>query len=102
MPVYHIVLFRLKPSVTQESIDQFTGKAAAMVGKVPGLLKVDFNRPLPATAHRSKGYDMGLVAILEKPEDVEVYAKHPAHLEVHGIREALCDDTLVYDMEYAV
>ena len=46
-----------------------------------GLLKYDFGAPLPVTAARAKGYDMGLVAILEKPADVTVYAQHPAHLE---------------------
>lgn len=59
MPVYHIgksgltwendalqahhaylqkVIFRLKPSATQESITQFKEKGAAMVGKIPGKL----------------------------------------------------------------
>ena len=47
----------------------------------PGLLKYDFGAPLPSTADRAKGYDMGLVAILEKPTDVSSYAQHPAHLE---------------------
>ncbi|KAK7751053.1 hypothetical protein SLS62_007039 [Diatrype stigma] len=80
MPVYHIVLFRLKQSATQASINAFTEKARAMAGQVPGLLKIDIGSPLPITAARSKGFDMGVVAILEKPTDIEVYAKHPAHL----------------------
>lgn len=46
-----------------------------------GLLKWDCNSPLPITAHRAKGYDMCLVAVLEKPEHVQVYADHPAHHE---------------------
>lgn len=33
------------------------------------------------TAHRAQGFDMGLLAILEKKEDLPVYAEHPAHLE---------------------
>jgi len=70
---------------------------SAMVGQVPGkilcsvrhssraekiaegLLKFDCAPPLPLTAQRAKGYDLGLVAVLEKPEDVSVYAEHPAH-----------------------
>lgn len=31
------------------------------------------------TASRAKGYDMGLLAILEKPDDLSVYAEHPSH-----------------------
>lgn len=52
-----------------------------MVGKIPGLRKLDVNTPLPSTAARGQGFNMGLVAILDKADDVKVYAEHPAHLE---------------------
>lgn len=35
--------------------------------------------PLESTAHRGQGFNLGLVAILDKPETVKVYAEHPAH-----------------------
>lgn len=46
-----------------------------------GLLEFHANPPVAMTASRAKGYNMGLVAILEKPSDLQVYATHPAHLE---------------------
>ena len=46
-----------------------------------GLLEFKTNPPLAATASRAKGFDFGIVAILEKAEDLEVYAPHPAHQE---------------------
>ncbi len=52
-----------------------------MVCKVPGLMKLDANTPLASTASRGQGFNMGLVAVLEKADDVKVYAEHPAHLE---------------------
>lgn len=71
---------------------------------------------LAVTAHRAKGYDMGLVATLEKVEDVTSYGLHPAHQEfehplssfitpsdnrrTHRMREELCDDTLAFDFEF--
>lgn len=39
------------------------------------------NQPLPISIPRAQGFDMGLVAVLEKPDDVAGYATHPAHLE---------------------
>ncbi|KIW99600.1 uncharacterized protein Z518_11013 [Rhinocladiella mackenziei CBS 650.93] len=101
MPIYHVVLFKLKPGVTPAQISNFTTMAKGMVGKIPGLLKLDANTPLLSTAHRGKGFNMGLIAILEKADDVKVYAEHPAHLEVQSVREAICDDTLAYDLEYS-
>lgn len=50
---------------------------AAMVGQVPGLQRIDFGPPVLPT--RAQGFDLGLVAILDRTEDIKVYAEHPAH-----------------------
>ena len=60
---------------------EWAKRSDAMMGKIPGLLKLSRNPPLPVSAGRAKGYDMGLVAVLERPEDVPIYAAHPAHQE---------------------
>lgn len=67
--------------MTPAQLAALTAAAKGMVGKVPGLRKLDAKEPLPSTAHRGQGFNMGLVAILEKASDVKVYAEHPAHLE---------------------
>ena len=90
---------------------------------------MECGQPLPICLPRAQGFDMGLVAVLEKPEHVASYAVHPAHLEyvqyisisafpsqvgngriiynhtdlacrVHKMREELCEDTLAYDLEF--
>lgn len=53
--------------------------AKAMVGLIPGLLKLEANTPLAATAHRSQGYEVGLISVMEKQGDLKVYAEHPVH-----------------------
>ncbi|KAL4880846.1 hypothetical protein BJY04DRAFT_190147 [Aspergillus karnatakaensis] len=100
MPVYHIVLFRLKQGVTTAQLQDWSSIAQNMVGKIPGLISLKAGQPLPISIPRAKGFDMGLVAVLEKPEDLAGYAVHPAHLEVHKLREELCEDTLAYDLEF--
>ncbi|TRX98031.1 hypothetical protein FHL15_001241 [Xylaria flabelliformis] len=75
------VLFKLKPDASPAKVAEWSALGATMVGKIPGLIKWDANRALPTTAHRAKGYDMGLVAVLEKSDDVLTYAQHPAHLD---------------------
>ena len=75
------VLFKLKSGVTPTQISAFTARAKGMVGQIPGLTKLEVNTPLASTANRGQGFNMGLVAILEKADDVKVYAEHPAHLE---------------------
>lgn len=46
-----------------------------------GLSRLDSGPPLSQTAHRAKGYDGGLVAVLERPEDLKTFAEHPVHLK---------------------
>ncbi|KAK4505440.1 hypothetical protein PRZ48_003403 [Zasmidium cellare] len=81
MTVYHIVLFKLKKGTPESTISQLKEAATAMVGQVPGLQKIDLGPPIPATAARAKGFDYGLIAILDKAEDLKGYAEHPAHLK---------------------
>lgn len=80
--VNHIVMWNFKPEIKEE--DKVALKAAmeenlkALVGKVPGLLTVEFvSNPLPSSTH-----DIALVTTLEKAEDVAVYATHPEHVKV--------------------
>lgn len=100
MPIYHIVLFKLKEGTTSAQITKFADTAKAMVGKIPGLIQFQVGPPLATTKHRAQGYDMGLVAVLEREEDVAVYASHPAHLETQELREGLSDETLAYDLAF--
>ncbi len=80
--VNHIVMWNFKSEIREE---EKAGLKAAMeenlkslVGKVPGLLTVDFvNNPISSSTH-----DIALVTTLEKAEDIAVYAKHPEHVKV--------------------
>ncbi|KAM0805838.1 stress responsive A/B barrel domain protein [Usnea florida] len=100
MTVYHVVLFKLKPGVNKAQIDTFAATAKTMVGKIPGLLDLQAGPGLPVSAPRAKGYDVGLVATLEKVDDVGPYGAHPAHSETLRLRDELCDDTLAFDFEF--
>lgn len=80
--VHHIVMWKFKPEVENAKKPELKKAMAenlkSLVGKVPGLLTVDFvEAPLASSTH-----DMALVTTLEKAEDVAVYAKHPEHVKV--------------------
>ncbi|KAH8803390.1 tannase and feruloyl esterase-domain-containing protein [Xylogone sp. PMI_703] len=94
------VLFKLKSDVSASDIENLEQTAKNMVGKVPGLIKLDIGPPHPSTAHRAQGFNIGLVAVLDAPETIKVYAEHPEHLKVVALRESLCTDALAYDLEY--
>ncbi len=80
--VNHIVMWNFKDEITEEQ--KPTLKKAmeenlkSLVGKVPGLLTVEFVKtPISSSTH-----DVALVTTLEKTEDIAVYAKHPEHVKV--------------------
>ncbi|CZR60167.1 uncharacterized protein PAC_10063 [Phialocephala subalpina] len=101
MAVYHIILFKLKPNINPSTLSELKMAVLDMVGKVPGLQRVDIGPPHSITAHRALGFDMALVAVLDKPETIKAYAEHPEHLKVHKLRAGLCTETLAYDLEFA-
>ncbi|HIY64576.1 MAG TPA: Dabb family protein [Candidatus Mediterraneibacter stercoripullorum] len=80
--VHHIVMWKFRPEIEEERKPELKKamkeNLSSLVGKVPGLLTVEFvEQPLPSSTH-----DMALVTTLEKAEDIAVYAKHPAHVAV--------------------
>ena len=83
--VHHIVMWKFKTEVEEgqkpELKKAMAENLAALVGKVPGLLTVEFiENPIPSSTH-----DIALVTTLEKAEDIAVYAKHPDHVYVADI-----------------
>lgn len=80
--VHHIVMWKFKPEVKEEERvmrkQEMKEHLTALVGKVPGLLSLEFvENPIPSSTH-----DIALVSTLEKAEDIGVYAAHPEHVAV--------------------
>lgn len=80
--VHHIVMWKFKPEIEEnrkpELKKAMEENLKNLVGKVPGLLTVDFvTDPIPSSTH-----DVALVTTLEKAEDIAVYGSHPEHVKV--------------------
>lgn len=80
--IHHIVMWNFKPEIEEEQKENIKKvmeeNLKALVGKVPGLLTVEFvSNPISSSTH-----DIALVTTLEKAEDVAVYATHPEHVRV--------------------
>ena len=80
--VHHIVMWKFKPEIEEERKPELKKamkeNLAGLVGKVPGLLTVEFvEEPLPSSTH-----DVALVTTLEKAKDISVYETLPAHVAV--------------------
>lgn len=80
--VHHIVMWNFKTEIEESQKDAIKQamkeNLKGLVGKVPGLLTVEFvENPISSSTH-----DIALVTTLENAEDIAIYAKHPEHVRV--------------------
>ena len=80
--VHHIVMWKFKAEIEEgqraDIKKAMEENLKSLVGKVPGLLTVDFvSEPIPSSTH-----DIALVTTLDKAEDIAAYAVHPDHVRV--------------------
>ena len=73
---YHLHYFRFKEEVTEEEITQLMKELAGLKDQIHVLN--DFWVCKNVSPHGA-GFQWGEVALFEKPEDLEVYDKHPEH-----------------------
>lgn len=81
--VKHIVSFKLKGSAEErlEVAKKFKQALEALPEQIEVLKSIEVG----LNENPAETWDLVLVAIVEKMEDVEVYAKHPAHVVAASI-----------------
>lgn len=93
----HIVLFRWKPEATPEQQEKVMEALRGLRGVVPGILELDCGENF---GNRAKGYQHGLVVLLESRAALEAYQPHPAHQRVlTELIRPIAEDTLAMDFE---
>lgn len=81
--VKHIVSFKLKGSAEErlEVAKKFKQALEALPEQIEVLKSIEVG----LNENPAETWDLVLVAIVDKMEDVEVYAKHPAHVAAASI-----------------
>lgn len=81
--VKHIVMFKL--TGTPEERKEVAGKFRDALMALPGQIDVLRSMEVGLNENPDETWDVVLTAIVDKMEDVEVYAKHPAHVAAAGL-----------------
>jgi hypothetical protein len=79
--ILHLATFRWKDGVTDADVARLTEALHAMAAGIPEI------RSYVAGANlhlRPGGMDFGVAAIVDTPEDLDVYIDHPAHAAVYA------------------
>jgi hypothetical protein len=77
--VKHIVMFDFKEENKQENLEKAKAMLEGLMGKIPTLkgMEVGIN-----FSEEERAMDLSLYSEFDDKEGLEVYATHPAHLEV--------------------
>lgn len=74
--IRHVVMFRWKPSFTDEIRRQWIAGLDRLQGQIPGLLSLVHG---PDVLGTDKSWDHVIIADFSTGEDIDVYNTHPAH-----------------------
>jgi hypothetical protein len=96
--IKHIVLFKIKDTVTDGQVQNIFSELAGLKALIPGLL--DFSGgPYSSTEGLNKGFTHGFVMNFETADDRDTYLPHPEHERVKEIIIPCIDDVVAFDFE---
>ena len=95
--VKHIVTFKLT-GTARERLDVATRFKSALEA-LPGQIDVLKSIEVGINTNPAESWDVVLTAIVDKMADVEVYAKHPAHVAAAGLLTGHKADRACVDYE---
>lgn len=78
MKTRHYGMFQFKEQVTNDEIDQCFSVMQDMVGKIPGLLKMEHG-PYDSSEGLNDGFTHGFIMTFDGPEARDKYLPHPIH-----------------------
>ncbi len=92
--VVHIVMFRLKDEHKEQHIREAEAKLTGLLGSVPTLRSMEVGVNF---SPEGRAMDMSLIATFDDIEGLEMYATHPAHLEVVAFIKEVAVESKVVD-----
>lgn len=75
--VAHVVLFRLNPGTTEETIEHMLRQTRMQLLKIPEVLSVRCGRRITPDAE----WDFFLITEFESMSRIETYMRHPVHVK---------------------
>ena len=98
--VKHIVLFKLKETLSQEEKMDVMNRFKVAIEAVPD--KIDFVRHVfvGLNCNPAEKWDICLESTFDTLEDVKAYAVHPAHVAAAGIIKEAKADRACTDFEF--
>ncbi|MCM1290391.1 MAG: Dabb family protein [Prevotella sp.] len=96
--VKHVVTFKLKGTQTErhEVATAFKNALEALPEKIEVLRNIEIG----INQNPAEDWDIVLIATVDRMEDVDIYAKHPAHVAAAAIVAPVKESRACVDFEY--
>lgn len=96
--IKHIVTFKLKGTETErrEAAEKFRDALLALPTEIEQLISMEVG----VNCNPDELWDVVLTAVVKDMNDLEIYAKHPLHLEAASIIKDLKEDRACVDYEF--
>ena len=95
----HFGMFQFKEGVSDEQITDSFETMMAMVGEIPGLLRMEHG-PYDSSEGFNDGYTHGFIMSFDSPESREAYLPHPIHERVKEKVLPLLERVVVFDFNF--
>lgn len=92
----HVVLFKFKPGVTADQIQEVVDGFAALPKKIDAVVGFECGRDV-SVENKNQGFTHGFVVTFRDERGREVYLPHPAHQEFVKLVIPRVEDVLVFD-----
>ncbi len=75
----HIVCWKYKPEITEETRKEHIAKLNDLPNHVPNIISLKAGADM---LHLDRSFDTGLVAVFENKEALDAYSVHPVHQKI--------------------
>ena len=94
--IIHVALFKFKPEVSKEVIDNAMNEVRVLKNKIPHVLEISAGENF---SKHSKGFTHAIVVKFNSKEDIDSYRAHPAHKPIADKLDSIEEDSIGIDFE---
>jgi len=94
--IIHVALFKFKPEISKEEIDNSMYEVRLLKGKIPQILEIFAGENF---SKYSQGFTHAIVVKFNTKEDIDAYRSHPDHKPVADRLDQMEEDSIGIDFE---
>lgn len=92
--IEHVVLFKLKPTITREEKNRLIVRLKALAGQVQGIIQLRVHEDILRV---EDSFDLGLFVTLADRDSLQRYGENEHRQATSAWARSLCDQAVLFD-----